>query len=122
MTSHVDTTSRESAPSDLVGAADSAKAAPAAPEGSLVARCDACSRPHFELRVVDDQTLCEGCAETTARVNRALKTTRSEDPVFCDACAAQVGFDARLAVVVRTTGGGVLCPGCKALEIEGALA
>jgi len=28
-------------------------------------------------------------------------------------------FDARLAVVVRECGGGVLCENCKAIEIEG---
>lgn len=81
------------------------------------ARCDGCARATFELRAVDGAKLCDGCAEKSAQIDRRLATTRTEDPVYCDGCGARVEFDARLAVVTRECGGGVLCVRCKPTEI-----
>lgn len=75
--------------------------------------CDGCRRTTFVLNAVDDARLCDGCAEKSARIDRRLATTCSEDPVFCDGCDERLDFDARIAVVTRECGGGVLCTGCK---------
>jgi hypothetical protein len=80
-------------------------------------RCDGCARAAFELHAVDGAKLCGGCAEKSARIDRRLATTRTEDPVFCDGCGDRVEFDARVAVVARECGGGVLCGLCKPTEI-----
>jgi hypothetical protein len=82
------------------------------------ARCDGCARVAFELRAVDNAKLCDGCAEMSARIDRRLTTTLTEDPVFCDGCGDRVEFDARIAVVARACGGGVLCAHCKPTEIK----
>jgi hypothetical protein len=83
------------------------------------ARCDGCRRLAFELRVVDGATLCDGCAEVSARIDRRLASTRSGDRVDCDGCGERVEFDARTAVVVRECGGVVLCARCRFAEVEG---
>jgi hypothetical protein len=70
--------------------------------------------------VVGGSKLCASCAETSARIDRILVTTRSEDPVVCDSCGENVDFDARVAVVTRECGGVVLCDRCKPVSIEGA--
>jgi hypothetical protein len=83
--------------------------------------CDGCARAAFELRAVDGAKLCESCAEKSARIDRRLATTRSEDPVYCDGdgCNTRVDFDARVAVVTRECGGAVLCDHCKPSAIKG---
>lgn len=81
--------------------------------------CDGCKCTPFELRVVDDARLCATCAEKSAQIDRDLETTRSDDPVACDACGADVEFDARVAVVARACGGSVRCADCKSVSIEG---
>lgn len=80
--------------------------------------CDGCARFALVLSVVDGAKLCDGCAEKSARIDRSLATTLSEDPVHCDSCDDRVLFDARIAVVVRECGGGVLCEGCKPFVLE----
>jgi hypothetical protein len=82
--------------------------------------CDGCARAVFELHAVDSAKLCASCAETSARIDRLLVTARSEDPVYCDGCDDRVDFDARVAVVTRECGGGVLCDRCKSIAIGGA--
>jgi hypothetical protein len=79
----------------------------------VTSACDGCARHSFVLHAVDGAKLCGGCAEKSDRIDRRLATTRSEDPVFCDGCDDRVAFDARIAVVVRECGGGVLCEDCK---------
>jgi hypothetical protein len=76
---------------------------------TYAALCDGCKCSAFELCTVDGAKLCAGCAETSARIDRRLVTTRAEDPVFCDGCGERAEFDARTAVVVRECGGAVLC-------------
>jgi hypothetical protein len=80
--------------------------------------CDGCKRFAFELLAVDGATLCGGCAEVSARIDRRLATTRSEDLVSCDGCGDRVEFDARTAVVVRECGGVVLCGNCRSAAVE----
>lgn len=82
--------------------------------------CDGCSAPAFVLRAIDGAKLCEGCSEKSDRIDRELATTASDDPVMCDSCKDRVLFDARIAVVVRGCGGGVLCEDCKAISLERA--
>jgi len=84
------------------------------------ANCDGCARSVFVLHIVDGAKLCDGCAETSARIDLCLATTRTEDPVFCDGCGGSVEFDARVAVVVRECGGAVLCDHCKPTAAERA--
>jgi hypothetical protein len=79
--------------------------------------CDGCARAAFELLAVDGAKLCGSCAETSARIDRRLATTLSEEPVFCDDCGDGVDFDARVAVVTRECGGSVLCDRCKPVEV-----
>lgn len=86
------------------------------------ASCDGCHRHALVLHAVDEAHLCDGCAEKSARIDQLLATTRSEDPVFCDGCEDRVTFDARVAVVVRECGGGVLCDDCKPTALERAVA
>jgi hypothetical protein len=86
-------------------------------ESTYATRCDGCARAAFELRAVDGAKLCDGCAEKSARIDRRLETTCTEDPVYCDGCGDRVEFDARVAVVARECGGGVLCVRCKPSEI-----
>jgi hypothetical protein len=81
--------------------------------------CDGCKRAAFVLHAVDGAKLCNSCAEKSARIDRRLATTRSEDPVYCDGCGDHVDFDARVAVVTRECGGVVLCDRCKPAAIEG---
>lgn len=85
-----------------------------------IATCDGCSRSAFVLHTVEDGKLCDGCVEKSARIDRRLATTESEDPVFCDGCGERVAFDARVAVVVRECGGSVLCDHCKSTAVERA--
>jgi hypothetical protein len=80
--------------------------------------CEGCARTVFELHV-DGAKLCGECVEKSARIDRRLATTRSEDPVYCDGCDERADFDARTAVVVRECGGAVLCDICKPSSIEG---
>lgn len=82
--------------------------------------CDGCAREVFELHAVDGAKLCGVCAEKSARIDRRLASTRSEDPVHCDGCNDRVDYDARVAVVTRECGGVILCDGCKPIAIEGA--
>jgi hypothetical protein len=81
--------------------------------------CDGCTRTVFELHAVDGAKLCGSCAEKSARIDRRLAVTLSEDPVWCDGCDDRVDFDARIAVVTRECGGVVLCNTCKPVAIEG---
>ena len=80
--------------------------------------CDGCRRLAFVLHAVDGAKLCDCCTEKSARIDRRLATTLSEDPVHCDSCDDRVLFDARVAVVVRECGGGVLCDDCKPFAVE----
>jgi hypothetical protein len=80
--------------------------------------CDGCRCFAFELLAVDGATLCDGCAEVSARIDRLLARTRSEDRVDCDGCGDRVEFDARTAVVVRECGGVVLCNRCRSSAVE----
>jgi hypothetical protein len=80
-------------------------------------RCDGCAQAAFELRTINGAKLCGSCAEKSARIDRRLASTRTEDPVFCDGCEDRVEFDARVAVLARECGGGVLCVRCKPTEI-----
>jgi len=82
--------------------------------------CEGCNLPKFELVVVDGVKLCDGCAEKSARIDRRLATTLSEDPVFCDGCGDRCAFDARTAVVVRECGGTVFCNDCRPAARQGA--
>jgi hypothetical protein len=83
--------------------------------------CDGCRRVAFILHAVDGGAkLCEGCAEKSARIDRRLATTVSDDAVFCDGCGDRAAFDARVAVVVRECGGIVLCDHCEPTRIERA--
>jgi len=70
------------------------------------------------LNAVDEAHLCDGCAATSARIDQFLATTDSNDPVFCDGCKDRVTFDARVAVVVRECGSGVVCDDCKPTALE----
>jgi hypothetical protein len=80
--------------------------------------CDGCSRFAFVLNAVDGAKLCDGCTEKSSRIDLRLATTSSDDPVHCDSCDDRVLFDARIAVVVRECGGGVLCDDCKPFVLE----
>jgi hypothetical protein len=80
--------------------------------------CDGCRRKAFVLRAVDGAKLCDGCAEKSERIDRQLAKVRSDDPVSCDGCGDLVDFDARVAVVARACGGGVLCDQCKSIIVE----
>jgi len=80
--------------------------------------CDGCRRYAFVLRVIDEAKLCDGCAEKSALIDQQLARVLSSDPVDCDGCGDRVEFDARVAVVVRECGGGVLCDFCKPTVME----
>lgn len=87
-----------------------------------MAACEGCRRRAFSLRVVDGAKLCDVCAEKSARINRLLEHTSSDDPVTCDRCDDRVNFDARVAVVARECGGKVLCVYCRPFLRAGAQA
>ena len=78
--------------------------------------CEGCKQHTRVLCVVDGAKLCDSCAEKSARIDRRLATTRAADPVFCDGCGDRVEFDARVAVVARECGGGILCADCNPAE------
>jgi len=82
--------------------------------------CDGCAHFAFVLHSIDGAKLCDGCVAKSARIDQRLATTVSDDPVFCDSCGDRVTFDARVAVVVRECGGGVLCDHCKSSSVERA--
>lgn len=86
---------------------------------TYAAACEGCARTVFELHVVDGAKFCGECVEKSARIDRRLATTRSEDPVYCDGCEERAEFDARTAVVVRECGGAVLCDRCRPASIDG---
>ena len=91
----------------------------AAPYAAPLA-CEGCQRVTFVLYVIDGGKLCDSCVEKSERIDRRLATTYSEDPIFCDSCAKRTPFDARVAVVIRECGGGILCDRCKPVVAEGA--